>query len=56
MDLQNNTIDSIQISGPEYVIIKNLGKKYQEIKEKLIEEILREIHTENNENNENKNT
>jgi hypothetical protein len=56
MDLQNiqsNTIDSIQITGAEYVIIKNLSKEYQLIKDKLIdeitEEILQEIQRESNE-------
>ena len=43
MDLQSNTIDSIQITGPEYVIIKDLKKEYQLIKDKLIEEIFQEI-------------
>ena len=55
MDLQSNTIDSIQITGPEYVIIKDLKKEYQLIKDKLIDEIneeiiqeiQREIHQEN---------
>jgi len=49
MDLQqSNTIDSIQISGAEYVIIKNLEKEYQLITDKLIEEILEEISNEEN--------
>tara|TARA_B110000285_G_C14568606_1_gene356838 strand:+ start:185 stop:370 length:186 start_codon:yes stop_codon:yes gene_type:complete len=49
MDLQNiqsNTIDSIQITGAEYVIIKNLSKEYQLIKDKLIDEITEEIQQE----------
>jgi len=46
--IQNNTIDSIQISGAEYVIIKNLEKEYQLITDKLIEEILEEISNEEN--------
>ena len=49
MDLQqSNTIDSIQISGAEYVIIKNLEKEYQLIKTKLIDEIIEEIIEESN--------
>ena len=47
---QNNTIDSIQITGAEYVIIKNLEKEYQLIKTKLIDEIIEEIIKESNEN------
>jgi|TARA_B110000902_G_C13756139_1_gene378715 hypothetical protein len=45
---QNNTIDSIQITGAEYVIIKNLEKEYQLIKTKLIDEIIEEIIKESN--------
>ena len=41
---QSNTIDPIQISGPEYVIIKKLEKEYNKIKEKLIKEIFEEIN------------
>ena len=47
---QNNTIDSIQITGAEYVIIKNLEKEYQLIKTKLIDDIIEEIIKESNEN------
>jgi len=46
--IQNNTIDSIQISGAEYVIIKNLEKEYQSMKDKLIKEIIEEIIEESN--------
>tara|TARA_B110000285_G_C15038715_1_gene570686 strand:+ start:843 stop:1010 length:168 start_codon:yes stop_codon:yes gene_type:complete len=50
MDLQSNTIDSIQITRAEYVIIKDLKKEYQLIKNKLIEEIFQEISNEEKNN------
>ena len=38
-----NTIDSIRISGEEYVIIKNLKKEYEKKKTEIVYKIFSEI-------------
>jgi len=46
MDNKNNTILPTQISGEEYVIIKNLKKEYEYKKQKIMKEIVEEIEKE----------
>tara|TARA_B100001123_G_C15258935_1_gene1005833 strand:+ start:43 stop:204 length:162 start_codon:yes stop_codon:yes gene_type:complete len=44
MDIQSNTIEPIEINGIEYKIIKKLEKEYNQIKNKLLLEILNELN------------
>ena len=46
MDILNNTILPIQISGEEYVIIKNLTTEYEYKKKQIMKEIIEEIKKE----------
>jgi hypothetical protein len=50
MDISNNTIEPIKISGEEYVIIKNLKKDYEKKKTKIVYKIFTEIRNKNNKN------
>jgi len=46
MDILNNTILPTQISGEEYVVIKNLKKEYEYKKQQIMKEIIEEIEKE----------